>query len=58
MKLEDLGQRYSSGELLTGDLKKVLIEKLQAMVLKHQQARASISDDLVREFMTQRKLNF
>ena len=51
-------QDYTSGELLTGFLKKELIGILQDMVSKHRERRALITDDIVKQFMTPRKLNF
>lgn len=51
-------QTYSSGELLTGFLKKELIEILQKLVGEHRQRRADLTDDVVRQFMTPRKLKY
>mgnify|MGYP003691669349 CR=1 FL=1 len=51
-------QTYSSGELLTGFLKKELIEILQKVVGEHRQRRADLTDDVVRQFMTPRKLKY
>ena len=50
-------QTYSSGELLTGFLKKELIEILQKIIAEHQERRKAVTDDVVREFMTPRKLD-
>ena len=54
----DRFQTYTSGELLTGYLKKELIEILHVIIGEHQQKRAAVTDDVVREFMTPRKLQF
>ena len=51
-------QDYSSGELLTGHLKKRLIEILLKIVTDHQQRRKDVTDDVVRQFMTPRKLKY
>lgn len=51
-------QGYSSGALLTGELKKCLIETLQPMITAHQERRKQITDDTVKQFMTPRKLDF
>ena len=51
-------QEYEAGRLLSGDLKKELISVLQAMVTEHQEKRKTVTDDMVRTFMTQRPLNF
>ena len=44
--------------MLTGHLKKELITVLQKLVGEHQERRSKVTDDLVREFMTPRSLNF
>ncbi len=49
---------YTSGELLTGDLKKTLIEILTKICTDHQEKRKAITDDLVLEYMAPRPLNF
>ena len=51
-------QEYESGRMLTGQLKKELIGVLQKLVGEHQERRAKVTDDVVREFMTPRSLNF
>lgn len=35
-KLEEIKQKYESGEMLTGELKEILIEKINAFLKKHQ----------------------
>jgi tryptophanyl-tRNA synthetase len=49
--LADIGQKYASGELLTGQVKKILIKELQEIVRNHQANRAKVTDDMVREFL-------
>jgi tryptophanyl-tRNA synthetase len=44
--------------LLTGELKKILIEVLQALVAQHQERRKEVTLDVVRLFMTPRQLSF
>jgi tryptophanyl-tRNA synthetase len=44
--------------LLTGELKKILIEVLQALVGEHQQRRKEVTLDVVRQYMTPRQLHF
>ena len=51
-------QEYLSGDLLTGDLKKILIDVLTPMVVEHQARRKGITDSLAMEFMQARSLNF
>ncbi|XP_042304037.1 tryptophan--tRNA ligase, cytoplasmic [Sceloporus undulatus] len=57
-RLEQIKQAYTSGALLTGELKKTLIETLQPMIAAHQQRRKQVTDEMVKEFMTPRKLAF
>ncbi|XP_030627447.1 tryptophan--tRNA ligase, cytoplasmic [Chanos chanos] len=57
-QLEKIRKDYKSGALLTGDLKNILIETLQPMIAAHQERRKQVTDELVRQFMTPRKLDF
>ncbi|NWS97351.1 SYWC protein, partial [Mionectes macconnelli] len=57
-RLEQLKQAYTSGELLTGELKKVLIETMQPLIAAHQERRKQVTDEVVKQFMTPRKLAF
>lgn len=57
-KLAHIKQEYESGRLLTGHLKKELIKLLQELTAEHQQQRAKVTDDVVKQFMTPRPLNF
>lgn len=51
-------QDYSSGKMLSGEIKKELISVLQPLVAEHQERRKHVTDEVVREFMTPRKLEF
>ncbi|XP_045186372.1 tryptophan--tRNA ligase, cytoplasmic-like [Mercenaria mercenaria] len=57
-RLAKIKKDYTSGELLTGYLKKELIEILQKIVGEHRQRRSEVTDDVVKQFMTPRKLNY
>merc|ERR1712183_151808 len=57
-KLAKLREDYTSGELLTGFLKKELIEILTPICTAHQEARKNVTDETVLEFMEKRPLNF
>jgi len=57
-KLEQIRQDYTKGELLTGFLKKELIDVLTPIVTAHQEARKTITDEMVKEYMRPRSLNF
>jgi len=43
---------------LTGYLKKELIEVLQKLVAEHQERRAKVTDEMIKEFMRPRKLKY
>ncbi|XP_028677102.1 tryptophan--tRNA ligase, cytoplasmic-like [Erpetoichthys calabaricus] len=57
-KLEQIRKDYSSGALLTGELKKYLIDILQPLIAAHQERRKQVTDDVIKQFMTPRKLAF
>ena len=44
--------------MLTGELKKELITLVHDIVAKHQERRKECTDEVVKRFMTPRKLNF
>lgn len=43
--------------MLTGELKKILIESITKIVQEHQTNRKKITDDDAKEFMTPRKFS-
>ncbi|KAF0759375.1 tryptophan--tRNA ligase, cytoplasmic-like [Aphis craccivora] len=55
-ELIKIEKAYTSGNMLTGELKKILIESISKIVKEHQTNRSKITDDNVKEFMTPRKL--
>ncbi|CAG2253146.1 WARS [Mytilus edulis] len=57
-KLADIKSRYSSGKMLTGELKQELTNVLQKLVGEHRERRLNITDDIVNEYMKSRKLKF
>lgn len=57
-KLSEICEKYKKGELLTGEVKKILIELLTEIVTSHQESRKSITDDIVKEYMEIRKIDF
>lgn len=56
-RLERIRKDYTSGELLTGNLKKELIAILTDLVTQHQRRRAQITEAVLDEFMTPRPLD-
>uniref|UniRef100_A0A0K0ET40 Tryptophan--tRNA ligase, cytoplasmic n=1 Tax=Strongyloides stercoralis TaxID=6248 RepID=A0A0K0ET40_STRER len=57
-KLEEVRTKYTSGEMLTGELKAMAIEVVTKVVLEIQERRKDINDETVKEFSTPRKLDF
>ncbi|KAG2377437.1 hypothetical protein C9374_009348 [Naegleria lovaniensis] len=55
---EEIREKYSTGKMLTGQVKGILIDILTKMVKEHQERRAKITDEEVKEFLSVRKLNF
>ena len=55
-QLKDIEEKYSSGAMLTGELKKILIGVLQTLVKDHQKKRNLITKDMVLSFMKVRKM--
>lgn len=55
-KLEQIRIDYSSGALLTGELKNMLIQTVQPIVANHQAKRALITPELLQQFKKPRKL--
>jgi len=55
-ELAKIGQLYSSGEMLTGEIKNILASLLIDMVTRHQQARAAVTENVVDAFMTVRDM--
>jgi len=56
-KLEEVRVKYSSGEMLTGEVKQLLIECLQKYVADFQERRKKVTNDIVKHFMSIRKIN-
>lgn len=57
-ELEKIRVTYTSGELLSGEIKKLAFECLQPIVTAHQESRKAVTDEILELFMTPRKLNF
>ena len=55
-RLEEIREAYGSGAMMTGEIKKILIELLQKFVAEHQAKRAEVTDELIDQFMTPRPL--
>lgn len=57
-ELKEIEDSYRKGTLSTGDLKKKCIAELQKFVTAFQERRAKVTDEIMREFMTPRELDF
>ena len=55
-KLEEIRVKYSSGEMLTSEVKQVLIECIQKFLKDFQDRRAKVTDADVDAFMAIRKI--
>jgi tryptophanyl-tRNA synthetase len=56
--LEKTRVDYSEGRMLTGEIKAKCIEQLQVYVKEFQERRAKVTDEMVKEYMSQRKLEW
>lgn len=57
-ELEKIRIAYTKGELLSGEIKKLAAETLTPIVVEHQLKRKDVTDEILQQFMTPRKLNF
>jgi tryptophanyl-tRNA synthetase len=57
-KLKHIYDDYKSGKLMTGDLKKECIAIVQKYVKAFQEARSKATDEVMKEYMTPRKLEW
>ena len=55
-KLAEIGEKYSKGEMLTGEIKAELIKVMQEFVKDFQEKRAKVTDEDVKRFMSVRKM--
>lgn len=53
---EQIQQDYKAGRLMTGEVKKILIETITKIVKNHQEARAKVTDEIVHQFMSVRPM--
>ena len=57
-RLEQILKDYGSGAMLTGEVKKELIEVVQTMVKEHQEERALVTSEIIQMYMAVRPLDF
>ncbi len=56
-KLAEIKEKYGKGEMMTGEVKKILIDCLNDYLKDFQERRKKITDDDVKAFMAIRKIN-
>lgn len=54
-KMKEIAQKYRSGEMLTGEIKEIMIEYVTKVITEHQQARAAITDETLRKFFNRNR---
>lgn len=57
-KLEEIRNAYTKGELLSGDVKKELVGVVEKIVGGHQARRRLVTDEIVKQYMQPRRLNY
>lgn len=54
-KLNEIGEKYKSGELLSGEIKKILIDVVVDLIQTHKKKRDSLTDDQIDYFFNPNK---
>ncbi|KAI3382842.1 hypothetical protein SNEBB_000438 [Seison nebaliae] len=57
-ELNEIKKNYEKGDLLSGELKAIIIKKIQEEISNFQERRIKITDEQVRQYMTIRKLKY
>lgn len=57
-KLEEIRKSYSCGQMLSGEIKKCLIDVLQPLVAEHQRKRSLVEQEVLDRFFALRPLRF
>lgn len=57
-RLQDIAARYRSGQMLTSEIKNILVDTLWELVSTHQSFRSAVTDSVIDSFMSVRKLSF
>ncbi len=53
----DIKEKYGKGEMLTGEVKKILIETINEYLKVFQERRKKVTDEMVKEFMEIRPID-
>lgn len=54
--VEEIGRKYGKGEMLTSEVKEILINEVQKTVREHNERKSKITDEELKEWMTPRPL--
>ena len=57
-ELMRIKKEYESGRMLTGEVKKILIQELQKLIGEFQERRKNVSQEVVEQFFAIRMLEF
>lgn len=57
-QLQHIREEYRAGRMLTGEVKKILIEELQRIIGEFQERRKLVTDEVVEQFFAIRQLEF
>jgi len=55
-RLEEIAKDYTSGKMLSGEIKQIMIDVLGELVIDLQKKRAEITPEILKEYFTQRPL--
>jgi tryptophanyl-tRNA synthetase len=55
-ELERIKKAYGSGEMMTGEIKEILIKVLTDVVLRHQRAREAVTEEMIDAFFSVRNM--
>ena len=56
-KLNEIKEKYGKGEMMTGEIKQILIDCLTQFLVEYQERRNKVTDEDVKKFMEIRKIN-
>lgn len=57
-ELERIRVAFSSGQMSSAEIRKIVVDCLQPIVDQHQEKRKLVTDEVIDLYMTPRKLNF
>ncbi|KAK6588351.1 tryptophanyl-tRNA synthetase [Cryptosporidium xiaoi] len=49
-ELNEIGRKYSSGEMLSGEIKMILVNELVKLTKKHQENRKAVTESVIQQF--------